>query len=1031
MKTKCGDCNNCPLITSKKFASNSIISNNNNVGDVDIMIVCDYDKDGESIVKYLKDTHPDMKYCIMNKYLCDSSGFNNVDSATDCCKGNCQAVADKCKAKNRYILDLKYKGSNNPLSSFDKLQSVDDLKTVLEKKDAEIKAEQEKKHYYSFQIPSKYYTADYRLVDVQYIQNSNRLIYIFRDKDNKKEFYEYPMYDKNHYWYESINSNKIIEKIDNLKLVTGQYKDRNRTIRCYGGDVNITTQHSVDYFLNSKAEAPIIKHNVMFFDIETYQYLKGTFPNPAKAEYPITAISFRTDTPADYTHVFLLKLDGHIDSKVDELMKTGNYQYITVFKDEALMIRTFFDRIRKASIDFLAGWNVSGFDIPYIVKRMSNLGIKPEEFSPFGNCFADSKSGKNIITGYVVMDQLKLFKELTYQTQPSYSLNAIAGVVLGKEKVQHIGKSIDDMYHNDIKLFMDYSQQDTNLIYEIDDEVKHIALQDEIRRVATVSHEGANSTIGQATGLYVTELKKNGLIARNYTHDVEKESFPGAYVYDSPGGLFEGLLCDFDFTSLYPSIIRTFNVGNDSYIAKIDDSIARAYVFDRKSLIGKKFDIKIDPIHNHKIVKIDFVSFEKFIKKYNAYVSIVGTIFCSHKIHSSINCDMLAMLMNSRKVYKNKMLEAKEAGNVQQTVEYNNKQLAFKILANSLYGVLGNEHWAFYCPDLGKTITLTGQEMLKYSATRVFDYMTGKIDENNHPIDIAFEPKAVVNDIVKYGDTDSIFVNLTDYLNKRNIPLTNNPDSQNAIAKVQSFINKIALPQLLQIHNVDLDHSVMNLKNEFLFSKYYTLKGSKHYCSKVIAQEGKKVEFIDVKGLEVKRSEIPPLSQQMLQTMIDTIMDENNKKCDLKPLLENIAAKYKKEAINILTQHKIGAARIVAFSKELKDYKTIPQHIKGMLMWNELMGKEDFKTGTKGKLWNITGIELEQAPKELQDRYHDKFLKKFSATDLKYICTPEDLESLPSYFNIDMPKMLSYAIDDRADALLEPLWVEDDSDLLF
>ena len=345
--------------------------------------------------------------------------------------------------------------------------------------------------------------------------------------------------------------------------------------------------------------------------------------------------------------------------------------------------------------------------------------------------------------------------------------------------------------------------------------------------------------------------------------------------------------------------------------------------------------------------------------------------------------------------------------------------------------MLGNEHWAFYCPDLGKTITLTGQEMLKYSATRVFDYMTGKIDENNHPIDVAFEPKAVVNDIVKYGDTDSIFVNLTDYLNKRNIPLDNNEQSRAAIAKVQSFINKIALPQLLQMHNVDLTHSVMNLKNEFLFSKYYTLKGSKHYCSKVIAQEGKKVSFIDVKGLEVKRSEIPPLSQQMLQTMIDTIMDEKNKKSELRPILEKIVKDSRKIMMDVLQQHKMGVARIVAFSKELKEYKVLPQHVKGMMMWNELYGKEDFKTGSRGKLWNITGVDLEKAPKDFQDRYYNSFLKKFKATDLVYICTPEDVEVLPDYYNIDIPKMISYACDDRADNLLEPLWVEDDSDLLF
>ena len=1033
MKTKCGNCQNCQLLSSKKYYQHSIVCNNNSVSDADIIIVCDYESIGSNLVSFLDNDYKDWKYVIMNHYLCDKSGFDNIDNnqCINNCTGNVTSIKEKTHAKRCFVLGVKYDKLPN---DFQYVDSIEDLKKALVKEEEAKQQIAEQKKHYSFKIPEKYYTDNYRLVDIQYIASQNKLIYIFRDKDNKKSYFEFPQFEKDFYWYEAVNTNKIIEDIDNLRLVTGKYRDRNRTKKCYGADVDITTLHSVDYFLNNEKEAPIVRQNVMFFDIETYQYCdKGVFPNPDKAEYPIVAISFRTDDPNDITHVYLLKIGDEIDNKVDELIKSGNYPYITIFDNEKVMLSSFFSRLKSDSVDFLAGWNVDGFDIPYIVNRMNKIGMKPIEFSPFGVCYADSKSGKNEIIGYVVMDQLRLFKELTYQVQPSYSLNSIAGVVLGKEKVQHVGKSIDDMYHSDIKLFMDYSQQDTQLIYEIDNEVKHIGLQDEIRRVATVSHKGANSTIGQAEGLYATELKKKGQISRNYTHDIVKERFAGAYVYDSPGGLFEGLLCDFDFTSLYPSIIRTFNIGNDSYIAKIDENIARAYIFARKSLIGKKFDIVIDPIHNNRKNSIDLNTFEKFLNKYQGQVSIIGTVFCGHEIHASINCEMLTMLMNSRKAYKKKMLQAKEDNDVQMTIEYNAKQLAFKIIANSMYGVLGNEHWRFYCPNLGKTITLTGQEMLKYSATRLYDYMTGKVNETNHPIDVGFEPKAVANEIVKYGDTDSVFVNLTDYLNKKHITLGINDDVQREIGKIQGFINNIAIPQLLEQHHVNIKHSVMNLKNEFLFNRYYTLQGSKHYCSHVISQEGHPVNFIDIKGLEVKRSEIPPKSQEMLQTIIDTIMDEKNKKQDLKPLIDNIVNKYHDEMMKLLETHKIGAARIVSFSKELSEYKAdrIPQHIKGMLMWNTITGTEDFKMGSKGKLWNILGIDLEKAPKEIQENYHNKFLKKFQSGDLKYICTPEEVEYLPDYYDIDMTKMIEYACKDRADALLQPLWVEDEAELLF
>jgi len=1031
MKTKCGNCDNCQLLKSTGYYQHSITSNNNSVNEADIIVVCNYETCGSQLIDYFKSEHSDWKYVIMNQYLCSGTGVIDELQCANNCVGNVISIAEKTKAKRRFVLDVTY---DKVPKDFSFVATIEDLKRVLDKEQEAKDLEAEQKKYYSFKIPEEYYSDNYRLVDIQYIASQSKLIYIFRDKDNKKCYFEFPAFEKDFYWYEAINSNKIIEKIDNLRLVTGKYRDRDRTKKCYGADVDITTLHSVDYFLNNKKEAPITRQNVMFFDIETYQYCQeNVFPNADRAEYPIVAISFRTERADDITHVYLLNMPEHIDKTVKKHLESGKYPFITLFDDEKVMLRSFFARLKSDSVDFLAGWNVNGFDIPYIVNRMNRLGMKPNELSPFGICSADSRSGRNEIIGYVVMDQLKLFKELTYQVQPSYSLNAIAGFVLGKEKVQHVGKSIDDMYHSDIKLFMDYSQQDTQLIYEIDNEVKHIGLQDEIRRVATVSHKGANSTIGQAEGLYATELKKKGDISRNYTHDVMKEKFPGAYVYESPGGLFEGLLCDFDFTSLYPSIIRTFNVGNDSYIGKIDEDIARAYIFARKSLVNKKFDIILDPIHNTKKTKINLQVLESFLNKYQGQVSIVGTIFCGHEVHSSINCEMLAMLMNSRKAYKKKMLQAKEDGDNQMTIEYNAKQLAFKILANSLYGVLGNEHWRFYCPNLGKTITLTGQEMLKYSATRMYDYMTGKITDSNHPIDVGFEPKAVANEIVKYGDTDSVFVNLTDHLNKLGIPLGINDQVQKEISRIQGFINDVAIPQLLQQHHVNIKHSVMNLKNEFLFDKYYTLQGSKHYCSHVISQEGHPVNFIDVKGLEVKRSEIPPMSQKMLQSMIDTIMDPKNKKQDLKPLIDAIANQSHEEMKTALEEHRIGAARIVSFSKELEEYKEgkIPQHVKGMLMWNALLGAEKFKMGSKGKLWNILGIDLEKAPKEIQDNYHNIFLKKFQSSDLKYICTPEDMEYLPDYYDIDTNKMLEYACKDRADALLQPLWVEDEADLLF
>lgn len=1026
MKTKNGQCSTCPLIDCKRNKKFIVSNCDSDMSQLDIFIVTKLSDNCDIIVKHLKDNYSKLKYVICDDHVCLGK---STDEIRNFCFSNFSYIANKCQSKNKFIVGLRYQCD---ISGFNVVNNIEELFSKIKKLYDDKPADNEKQaNYYMFSIPDKYYTDEYRLVDIQYLNGYDKLIYIFRDKENKKHYYEYPQYEKDFYWYECISSNKIIEKIDNLKLCFGRYQDRNRTSFGYGGDINIATQHTVDYYLKTKGEAPIIRQNILFFDIETYQYHDNIFPDPNQAKYPITAISFRTDREDDFTHVYLLKINGEIDSRIDDIFRSGKYPYITLFNDEKAMLRAWFQAIKKCDVDFLAGWNVGGFDIPYIIKRMQNLKIPASEISEFGYMYGD-KNGRNFIAGYTVMDQLKLYKDLTYITQPSYSLNYIAGVVLGKEKVQHAGKSIDVMYREDIELFMRYSQVDTQLIYEIEEDVKHIALQDEIRRVATTSQDGAKSTIGQADGLYTTSMKKKGLIARNYNHDVQKESLPGAYVFDAKGGLYEGLICDFDFRSLYPSIINTWNIGPDSYIALISQRDARDYIFSKNNLKNKKISMIVDPVHSRKKVELDLNQFEKFIDKYKAHVTIIGTIFCGHEIYESINYSVLTMLLKSRKLYKAKMLTSKEAGQKQLTVEYNGKQMAYKILANSLYGVLGNEHFKFYNIELGKSITLTGQEMLKYCAVHTDYYMRGKFkNKDDFRIDPDFDSK--VNDAINilYGDTDSMFVYLTDYLKSKHIEVKKSPEVLKEVSEIQDYINGVIIPVILERHKINMKYSEMYLKNEFLMSRYYALNAKKKYASKVISQEGKDICERDIKGLEIKRSEIPSRTQKLLSDIIDTILDENLNKKDLKPTIDKIVKDTKQEMLQLIKNGDPSIARIVAFSKDLSEYKNMPQNIKSMLMWNALIGREDFRTGSKGHLWNILGIDLNKAPKEIVDNYHNIFKKKFFDNDLKAIATPEDVDKLPDYFVVDIKAMIKYCCDDRCELLLEPLWVENDNSLLF
>ena len=1051
MKKSYANCEICPLrlSTGKVCETNS----EKNLVDIDEMYIAS--PHDWSMIKSYNESRK-VRYFIVSPIICNPIDDWAELKTESICKDNALTFIKKCNPKKIIMIGQYLDELKKDIPKFEYYEFITDLTKPIVNKDDEkmfedltadlsamkdkpviIKSEKEPSreivdivandNVYMFTIPEKYYTDEYRLVDVQHMAKEHRVIYIFRDKNNKKEFYEFPLKTNDFYWYESLSGDsKIIESYNNLTLKVGNYKDRNLTPKGYGGDINLTTLHSADYFLQNKAEAPTINENIFFFDIEVYTFKNRVFPDPVNASFPINAVSFRTSEPDSHTRMFLLKLGGEIDERIDEIVKSGKYKELNIFTDEYSLIMAFLGEVKKYQPDFIAGWNSNGFDIPYIIGRMKKLGIGMKELSPYGNVYADGK-GKVICTGLVALDQLELFKgDTTRGAQPSYKLGSIAELILKKTKVAYEG-NLNQLYSDDIDTFINYSLTDTNLLYEIESVVHHIKIQDELRRITTTSHSGANSTLGQAEGLFLTSMKKKGLVARNKGHDVEKEDLIGAYVMDAKGGLFEGILIDFDFASLYPSIINSGNIGPDTLIGKIGENDAFSYIYQKEKL--KTIKIVKDPIHNSNEETITKEEFDKFISDNMATINISGCVFCGHSKYTSIFNTVITMLFSGRKLYKKKMLDAKESGNKNEYISNHGKQMAFKILANSLYGALGNEHFKFYNINLAKSITMTGRELLKYSAVHVDDYLVKRGKVKDFKMIIDFESKMNSLTDVLYGDTDSIFCTITQFLKDKKIEVKKSPEVLNEIQKIQDYVNNTALDAFLKVHNIDKKYSMIFLKNEYVFSKYYTLNGKKHYALKIIGNEGRDVTETEIKGIEVKRSEIPQRSRKMLIEILDVILSEIPKD-QIIDKINAIKIKSKKEMLELIDKRDNSIVRTVSYSKPRTEYKALPQHIKAMECWNEIVS-DDFRFGTKGKLWVIKGFDENKAPDHIKKNYHTKFLKKYQPSDLTAICLPEEVSVLPDYFVPDVKSIISYCCDERIANLTEPLYQESNSMLTF
>ena len=90
------------------------------------------------------------------------------------------------------------------------------------------------------------------------------------------------------------------------------------------------------------------------------------------------------------------------------------------------------------------------------------------------------------------------------------------------------------------------------------------------------------------------------------------------------------------------------------------------------------------------------------------------------------------------------------------------KQGAIKILINSIYGAFGNKWFYFYNPDIAQSITLQGQDLIKFSIKAVNFYFKEKwhLDRELHEImGIShLRINKVEEDAAIYTDTDSIYI---------------------------------------------------------------------------------------------------------------------------------------------------------------------------------------------------------------------------------------------------------------------------------
>jgi DNA polymerase II len=237
------------------------------------------------------------------------------------------------------------------------------------------------------------------------------------------------------------------------------------------------------------------------------------------------------------------------------------------FSSERELLQGFVRRVLELDPDILTGWNVVEFDLAVLARISERVGVPlsigrgQESLRLRDSNFARAPLRASV-PGRIVLDGIELLRGAFVRLE-SYSLDAAAREILGKGKTvagPDRASEILRMFKDDRARLVEYNLNDARLVLEIFDKLDLVPLAVERSRLTGMPPDRVSASIASFDFLYLSELSRRGIVAPSV--NVSAYSGPpttGGHVLEPLPGLYRNVLV-FDFRSLYPSIIRTFQI---------------------------------------------------------------------------------------------------------------------------------------------------------------------------------------------------------------------------------------------------------------------------------------------------------------------------------------------------------------------------------------------------------------------------------------------------------------------------------------
>ncbi|XP_061121439.1 DNA polymerase alpha catalytic subunit [Syngnathus typhle] len=559
---------------------------------------------------------------------------------------------------------------------------------------------------------------------------------------------------------------------------------------------------------------------------------------------------------------------------------------VEIATTERTLLGFFLAKMHKIDPDVLVGHDIFGFDLEVLLQRInyckvphwSKIGrLRRANMPKLGGRSAFAE--KNATCGRLVCDTEISAKELI--RCKSYHLTELTAQVLKMERATIPQENIRNLYSDSPHLLhlLELTWTDAKLILQLMCELNVLPLALQITNIAgnvmSRTLMGGRSERNEYLLLHAFHDKNYIVPDKPYfrkmqtyegEEDVDtgkgkqkkKAAYAGGLVLDPKVGFYDKFVLLLDFNSLYPSIIQEFNICFTTVQRE-------AYSKKKKTQNDEAEDIPEIPDCN-----LEMGILPKEIRK----------------------------LVERRKHVK-QLMKAPDI-NLDLYLQYDIRQKALKLTANSMYGCLGFSFSRFYAKPLAALVTLKGREILMHTKDLV----------------------QKMNLEVIYGDTDSIMINTNSQCMEEVMKLGN---------KVKAEVNK-----LYKLLEIDIDG---------VFKSLLLLK-KKKYAALVVEQigDGRYSVKQELKGLDIVRRDWCDLAKECGNYVIGQILSDQNRDIIVENIQKHLVEVGEKVANGDipLQQYEINKA----LTKDPQDYpdkKSLP-HVH-VALWINSQGGRRVKAG--------------------------------------------------------------------------------------